>query len=66
MVTVVNLKFDQSAEKSKAIVAPTEVGGLIPTKPRTGFAPGTLHAHTRYSKLNFPTFEGENPKGWVY
>ena len=66
MVTSLNLKFNQSAEKSKAIVAPTEVSGLIPTKPRKGFASGTLHAHTRYSKLNFPIFEGENPVGWVY
>ena len=66
MVTALNLKFDQSIEKSKTIMAPTEVGGLIPTKPRTGFASGTLHANTRYSKLNFPTFEGENMKGWVY
>ena len=48
MVTTLNLKFDQSAEKSKAIVAPIEVGGLIPTKPRTGFAPATLHVHTKY------------------
>ena len=66
MVTSLKLKFNQSAEKSKAIEVPTKVGGLIPTKPRTGFVPGTLHAHTKYSKLNFPTFEGENPKGWVY
>ena len=66
MVTVLNLKFGQSVEKSKAILAPTEVGGLIPTKLRTGFASGTLHAHTRYSKLNFPKFEGENQEGWVY
>ena len=66
MVTTLNLKFNQSAEKSKAIEVPTEVGGLIPTKPRTRFVPGTLHAQTKYSKLNFPTFEGENPKGLVY
>ena len=66
MVTTLKLKFDQSAEKSKAIVVPTEVSGLIPTKLRAGFAPSMLHVHTRYSKLNFPTFEGENPEGWVY
>ena len=47
MVTTLNLKFDQSAKKSKAIVAPIKVGGLIPTKPRTGFASGTVFAHTR-------------------
>ena len=63
MMTDLNLKFDQSAEKSKAIVAPTKVGGLIPTKPRTGFASGTLHVHTKYYKLNFPNFERENPEG---
>ena len=37
MVTAFNLKFDQLVEKSKALVAPTEVGGLIPTKCKRFF-----------------------------
>ena len=27
---------------------------------------GTYNSQLRFSKLNFPTFKGENPSGWVY
>ena len=44
MVITLSLKFDQYVEKSKAKGVSKEVGGLIPTKLRTGFVPGMLHA----------------------
>lgn len=65
MVTALNLKFDQSIEKSKVTKVSTEVGSLIPRNLRMGLTLGTLHTHTMYAKLNFPTSEGENPEGWV-
>ena len=77
-----NLKIDQLVEKSRAagaeksmaagaeksvdVGASTEAGGVIPAKPRTGFAPGTMHTETKFSRLNFPTFDGENSIGLVY
>ena len=41
-----------------------EVGGVITTKPRTGFAPDTMHTQTRFSTLKFSTFARENTIGW--
>ena len=41
-----------------------EVGGVITTKPRTGFVPDTMHTQTRFSTLKFSTFVRENKIGW--
>ena len=40
-----------------------EVGGVITTKPRIGFAPDTIHTQTRFSTLKFSTFARENKIG---
>ena len=80
-MTTMNLKIDQLVEKSmtigveqsmaaeakKLVVAraSTEVGGVIPAKPRRGFSLGTMHTLTKFFKLIFPIFDGENPIGWV-
>ena len=66
MMTIMNLKIDQSIEKSMALGVSTNASGVIPTKPRIGFAPATMHTQTKFSKQNFSTFNGENPTGWVY
>ena len=54
------------AEKLVVARASTEVGGVIPAKPRRGFALGTMHTQTKFSTLIFPIFDGENPIGSVY
>ena len=58
MMIAMNLKIDQLTEKLLVLAISMEVGGLISTKPRTGSASGMNHTPTKFSKLNFPTFEG--------
>ena len=73
-MTAMNLKIDQlveksmvgGVEKSMVIGGSTKVNSVIATKPRMGFAPGTMHTQTNFSKLNFSTFNEENPTIWVY
>ena len=43
-----------------------EGGSTIPTKPKTGSNSSMYNSQMRFSKLTFPTFERENPNGWVY
>ena len=66
MMTTMNLKLDQLTEKSLVPMVSMEVSSLVPTKPRTGFAFGTNHSQTKFSKLPFSTFERGNPIGWVH
>ena len=74
-MTTMNLKIDQLVEKSmatgveqsmvigaeKLVVtrASTKAGGVIPAKPRRGFALGTMHTQTKFSRLIFPIFDEE-------
>ena len=66
MMIAMNLKIDQLTEKLLVLAISMDVGGLISTKPRTGSASGMNHTPTKFSKLNFPTFEGENLVGWAF
>ncbi|KAH9692146.1 hypothetical protein KPL70_016314 [Citrus sinensis] len=66
MMAAISLKLDQMMGTSGASGTRSEGGSSIPTKPRTGSNPGMYNLQMRFSKLNFPTFEGENPSGWVY
>lgn len=43
-----------------------EVRSSISTRPKTRVNSGMYNSQTRFSKLNIPTFEGENPSRWVY
>ena len=66
MMAAISLKLDQMMGTSGASGTRSEGGSSIPIKPRTGSNPGMYNSQMRFSKLNFPTFEGENPSGWVY
>ncbi|KAK9211752.1 hypothetical protein WN943_001129 [Citrus x changshan-huyou] len=66
MMAEISLKLDQMMGTSGASGTRSEGGSSIPIKPRTGSNPGMYNSQMRFSKLNFPTFEGENPSGWVY
>ncbi|KAH9699109.1 hypothetical protein KPL71_024219 [Citrus sinensis] len=66
MMAAISLKLDQMMGTSGASGTRSEGGSSISTKPRTGSNSGMYNSQMRFSKLNFPTFEGENPSGWVY
>ena len=66
MMIAMNLKIDQLTEKSLVLTGSMEVSSLVPTKPRIGSTSSMNHSQPKFSKLYFPTFEGENPTDWVY
>ncbi|KAK9232674.1 hypothetical protein WN943_022922 [Citrus x changshan-huyou] len=66
MMVAISLKLDQMMGTSGVSGASSEGGSGIPTKPRTGSNSGMYNSQMRFSKLNFPTFKGENPSCWVY
>ncbi|XP_052292019.1 uncharacterized protein LOC127900817 [Citrus sinensis] len=54
MMIAISLKLDQMMGTSGASGSRTESNS------------GMYNSQMRFSKLNFPTFERENPSGWVY
>ncbi|KAA8550255.1 hypothetical protein F0562_001939 [Nyssa sinensis] len=60
LVSALNLKYEQIAEK----VSSSSSGSLIiPTREPTN---NQNQWQTRFAKLDFPKFFGEDPKAWVY
>ena len=64
MITAINLKFKNITPR---IEESSNGDSVSINRSRTNYhSHGTNYFQTRFSKLNFPNFESENPSGWIY
>ena len=64
MITTINLKFEHMTSR---IEESSNGDNASINKSGIGYhSRGTNSFQTRFSKLNFPNFKGENPSGWIY
>ena len=64
LVTAMSLKYEQLTVKFAKPIEFSE--GARATRQPYGQQISMNKFQTKFSRLNFPTFNGENPSGWVY
>ena len=64
MVVVINLKFEHMTSR---IEESSNRDTASMNRSEIDYRSHSTHSfQTRFSKLNFPKFEGKNPRGWIY
>ena len=64
MVIAINMKFEHMTSRIKELG--NGINALINRSEIDYHSHDTNSFQSRFSKLNFPKFEGENPSGWIY
>ena len=63
MVVAINLKFEHMTSRIEEL---GNGNNASINRSRIGYhSHNTNSFQTKFSKLNFPKFEGENPSGWI-